>query len=148
MPNLKHKGECQIQLGTLTLDLCYKTNNFWALTEITGKTPHQLFKRFEGMNQEDAEEVAASMCDFSFVVPLIMAGLADDPQFRKTSMENLRRKICKLLDAEAEKRKVPVFHLVGILGMEIMPAVLGSMTVETPEQETESPNEQAPEANA
>jgi len=148
MAALKHKGEIKVQLGTIELDLEYKSTNLWALTEITGKTPFQIFQRLDGLKDDEVGGAIGVLSDFAFVVPLIMAGLADHKDFRKISQDGLRRKVCKLLDAEAERTKTPLFQLVAELGAKIVPVVINSLGIVQPETEDESPNDKAPEANA
>lgn len=144
MPALKHKGECQIKLGSLTLDLKFKTENLWALTEITGKNPFELFGKLDGLKGEGLAAQIGAMCDLALIVPVIMAGLSSHPDYRKVSTAQLREKVCKLLDAEAVASGTPLFQTVAALGAKLLPEVTRAWGLQ--KDEDESPNEQAPEA--
>ena len=140
-----HRAECSLTLGKIPLKLRFKALNLMVLSEVTGKSPIEFFERFEGVRGEDVGNVAKRVCDFSFIVPLIMAGLADNPEYDSADLPNLRRKVCKLLDAEAETGG-GLLQVVADVASKLLPAATASLSV--PSSETESPNAQAPASRA
>jgi len=139
---MKQSGEVAITLSDVPLSLKFKTYNLMAFTEITGKSPLEYLERFEGLSVDNAADVAKRVCDLPFVVSFIVAGLADNPSYSNEKQAALKAKICTLIDADARRRGVSPFQVIGEVAAEILPAILGSFIVPG---EQNSGNEASPQ---
>lgn len=146
MASPKQRAECSIELMGQKLDLEFKSYNMLVLTDNTGKTPIDYLSRFEGMASGDLAAYTKTMCDFAFIVPLIVAGLAKHPEFERTDALSLKKKICKMLDAEAEKRGTSLLPVIAEVAAKVVPAAVLSLNFGNESEEPDPKNEATPAA--
>lgn len=141
------RGEVQITLDGIDLDLQYHTKNLVVLSKITNQDLATFFSRLQGLNVDEGAGAMKVLCDFSFVLPILVAGLAKHPKFGKVGTDKLEERICDLLDQESEKSGQNLMTLVAEVGSKILPAVLhgaGLIDLDNIETEDEGGPKNAP----
>jgi hypothetical protein len=118
------RGEILITLDGVELSLVFRARAMQVLAEITGQSPFKFLQRLQGIDVDDVESIVSVTCDYAFVVPLIMAGLATHPKHGKQKPATLNAKLCTLMENEADKRGVGLLHIPGHICNEILPAIL------------------------
>lgn len=144
MPSPKHSGKVRVTLNGVDLDLEFLSYNLMVLTEVAGvQSPFEVFARFEGLSMDDVKKGLYASTDMAFLTNVMVAGLASHPQYENTTPKVLKRKLWKLVDAEAAKAGISPMQVVAKLNNEIFPAVLGSLNIGS---DDDSKNAEAPEA--
>ena len=132
MPQPKHKGETTIELNGITYPLRYKTKNMMVLSEMTGKSPIAFFSVFEGLSETEQEETAKQVCNHALVVPLLVAGLANHPNFKRSAISDAEDKVCDLIDAEVERSGKAGLQVIAEIAAVVVPAALNSFAIKDP----------------
>lgn len=125
------RASITIILAGTELRLQYLSENMYALSELTGKNPISFLEAaiagaknaasVDELGPAKRLEIGGRVSDFGFIVPLIMAGLAHLDEFEDVSPRTLRKRICRLLDAEAEREKTAVMVVTAQLAARILP---------------------------
>lgn len=121
-------GELSLELDGVVLPLQFKTKNLMMLKKITGQGLLSFLAPLMREDRPEGVEGYADVCDPGVLVPLIQAGLAADPRFKKLSTNALEDRITILLDNEAEKRGMGVMLLVGELVGQIVTEVVQTIS--------------------
>lgn len=111
-----------ITLGGTELELKYEAYELMTLTRISGKGVMTFISELKPAPNEDEQDTMLRTSDLANVVPVIVAGLASHPQFGKMGDAKLSRKVCELLDKEAEKTGQSILVAAGLAAAEIWPA--------------------------
>lgn len=122
-----NRRDITITLGGVKLALKYEAENLYELTAITGKPYFQFVQACAPREGETAEQAGQRCADLSYVVPLIMAGLAHHDEYASLSHRQLRRKVCELVDRECNTQKQPVVIIAaGLVGV-LVPIVAATL---------------------
>jgi len=120
------KGLVTVTIGGADLELKFRARALQVLTKLTGESPPKYMRRLEGASADDFGAMS-TLCDFDFLVTLLMAGLATHPKFGRQREETLRDKLLTLLEDEADKTGAALWQVPARVLTEILPAVLGGM---------------------
>lgn len=118
-----HRRDISITLGGQKLDLKFEAENLFELTAITGEPYFEFVRRCVPKKGETTTDAGVRCADLTYLVPLIMAGLAHHDEYSGLTHRQLRRKICRQIDMEAEQSKTPVIVVTTNLVAEIIPVV-------------------------
>lgn len=131
---MSRKACVDVEVGGLTLGLQYRSVNQMELQRLTGLDPVAFLEKAAGKPSPSADltderarkaEIVRRglhMSSLEHTVPLIIAGLAHDEHYAGVSDADMRRRICGLIDAEAEKRGEVALTVAATLANTIMPA--------------------------
>lgn len=135
MPKPVTKGESTLKIGNVELDLKFKTRNLRVLSEILGnQNLFDTLSRFEG----DDQTVFSRFADPAFLLPLLAAGCAHQPEFSKDSVPNLVTRLEGLIDQEIEESGKSMFETYARLGAKVMLPFFASISGDQALQDSET----------
>lgn len=125
----------QLEIGGVTLDLQYRAANLFVLTELTGKSPLDFFLSIFGemptknveMTDELKLRIGSSVTSLSIVVPLLVAGLAHHDEYAGLGPSKVHKRVCALLDAEAETSELGLVKTIAKFASELVVAFKDSL---------------------
>lgn len=121
MPVAKHKGEVTVRVGGVDLELRFKTRNLMVLSELRGgESPFEFLAKFGPGAGGDENAAALKLANPAFILPVLVAGCAHHPEYRRDTVDILRGKLEDLIDKEVETSGLTPIETYMILGSQVV----------------------------
>lgn len=116
-----------VTIAGTELGLCFEAYELMELKRLSGRSVMSFISDMRPASGETNEDAVTRIADLAAVVPVIQAGLASSPEYAKLTDRELRMKLCKLIDQEAQKTGESVLTVAGLLALKVWPVFTSSL---------------------